>query len=160
MEGRHRRRRQARRAPRGRRRRHSRGHAAPDDSPARWPRDLSRVQGRCSALASRASSDDWSGDAIDRCWLLGPNSPHSAHVRLSPFHSRSYSMAMPVSRSNWTVDMLDELPDDGNKYELIDGELFVTPAPSDVHQLIAGALHARLRTYLRPGSVARAMISP
>lgn len=45
-------------------------------------------------------------------------------------------MAMPVSRSNWTVDMLDELPDDGNKYELIDGELFVTPAPSDVHQLI------------------------
>jgi hypothetical protein len=42
-------------------------------------------------------------------------------------------MAMPLhvpsreSRS-WTVQDLDELPDDGNRYEIIDGALYVTPA--------------------------------
>lgn len=69
-------------------------------------------------------------------------------------------MAMPVPQTDWTVEMLDALPDDGNRYEIIDGELFVTPAPSDVHQLVVGALHARLRAYLRPFPVARAMMSP
>lgn len=41
-------------------------------------------------------------------------------------------MAMPADRTDWTVEMLDALPDDGQRYELIDGELFVTPAPSDL----------------------------
>ena len=69
-------------------------------------------------------------------------------------------MAMPAAHTDWTIDMLDALPEDGNQYELIDGELFVTPAPSDVHQLVAGALYARLRGYLRPSSIARAIHSP
>lgn len=69
-------------------------------------------------------------------------------------------MVMPAIRDSWTVDMLDALPDDGQRYEIIDGELFVTPAPSDVHQLVAAAFHRRLHDYLRPGRIARAMISP
>ena len=69
-------------------------------------------------------------------------------------------MSMPAVRIDWTVEMLDDLPDDGNRYELIDGELFVTPAPSDVHQLVVGELQSRLRAYLRPFSVARAIHSP
>src|SRR4051812_21470295 len=69
-------------------------------------------------------------------------------------------MGMPATQSNWTVDMLDALPDDGQRYEIIDGELFVTPAPSDVHQLVAGALHTRIAPYLRASSVARAVLSP
>lgn len=73
---------------------------------------------------------------------------------------RNYSVSMPAVRTDWTVDMLDALPDDGNRYEIIDGELFVTPAPSNWHQLVVGALHARLRAYLRPSNIARAMVSP
>jgi Uma2 family endonuclease len=69
-------------------------------------------------------------------------------------------MAMPAGRTEWTVEMLDALPDDGQLYELIDGELFVAPAPSDVHQLVVGTLFARLRQYLRPSSVGRALNSP
>lgn len=69
-------------------------------------------------------------------------------------------MAMRATHSDWTVDMLDALPDDGNRYEIIDGRLFVTPAPSDVHQLVVGAMHGRLREYLRPTSVGRVIISP
>jgi Uma2 family endonuclease len=69
-------------------------------------------------------------------------------------------MGMVAARDRWTVDMLDALPDDGQRYELIDGVLHVTPAPSDVHQLVAGLFHSLLRAYLRPSSIARAMISP
>jgi hypothetical protein len=39
-------------------------------------------------------------------------------------------MAMPATHTDWTVDMLDALPDDGQRYEIIDGELFVTRGPS------------------------------
>jgi Uma2 family endonuclease len=69
-------------------------------------------------------------------------------------------MAMPAAHANWTVDMLDALPDDGQRYEIIDGELFVTPAPSDVHQLVAGAFFVRVQSYLRPADVGRAIYSP
>lgn len=69
-------------------------------------------------------------------------------------------MAMPAFRTAWTVEMLDDLPEDGNRYELIDGELFVTPSPSDVHQLVIVSLVARLHAYLRPSTVARAIVSP
>ena len=32
-------------------------------------------------------------------------------------------MAMPAEQLQWTVEMLDALPDDGQRYELVDGEL-------------------------------------
>jgi Uma2 family endonuclease len=40
---------------------------------------------------------------------------------------------MPRSRPLTRAD-LDAIPDDGHRYELIDGALIVTPAPSDPHQ--------------------------
>ena len=33
------------------------------------------------------------------------------------------------SRRDWTVEQLHALPDDGNRYEIVDGALLVTPAP-------------------------------
>ena len=49
-------------------------------------------------------------------------------------------MAMAADTKVWTLDELHSLPDDGNKYELIRGELFVTPAPSAEHEEIAARL--------------------
>ncbi len=46
----------------------------------------------------------------------------------------------------WTLEELHRLPDDGNKYELVFGKLFVTPAPSVTHEMIA----ARLSRILDP----------
>ncbi|MEP6833739.1 MAG: Uma2 family endonuclease [Gemmatimonas sp.] len=43
-------------------------------------------------------------------------------------------MGMSLPHADWTVEMLNALPNDGNRYEVIDGELWVTPAPSLVHQ--------------------------
>lgn len=56
--------------------------------------------------------------------------------------------------------MLDALPEDGQRYEIIDGELFVTPGPGEFHQDIVGELHARLRDYLKGHATGKAMICP
>jgi len=37
----------------------------------------------------------------------------------------------------WTVELLETLPDDGLRYEVIDGTLLVSPAPSALHQIVA-----------------------
>ena len=47
-----------------------------------------------------------------------------------------------------TVADLDALPDDGNRYELIEGELFVSCAPGLPHQLVLHNLQVRLAIYL------------
>ena len=56
--------------------------------------------------------------------------------------------------------MLDALPDDGQRYEVIDGVLHVTPAPGLPHQLIAGHLYYVLKQYLGGSTVGRPVISP
>jgi len=47
-----------------------------------------------------------------------------------------HSLLYPA-RSIWTVDDLERLPDDGNRYEILHGELLVTPLPSNGHQGVA-----------------------
>src|SRR5688500_11947634 len=69
-------------------------------------------------------------------------------------------MGMPAAHANWTVDMLDALPDDGQRYEIIDGELFVTPAPLDVHQLVVWSFQLRIAACLLTGQICRAWMSP
>ena len=46
-------------------------------------------------------------------------------------------MGMPASTDRyWTPADLERFPEkDGNKYECIDGKLFVTPAPRPVHAI-------------------------
>lgn len=51
-------------------------------------------------------------------------------------------MAVPVPRNAkvWTLEEVHSLPDDGNKYELVHGVLFVTPPPSVQHEDILARL--------------------
>jgi Uma2 family endonuclease len=44
----------------------------------------------------------------------------------------------------FTVHDLEAMPDDGHRYELIDGVLIVTPAPGWFHQQSSGALFVQL----------------
>ena len=48
----------------------------------------------------------------------------------------------------WTLDELHSLPDDRNKYELVHGELFVTPAPTVDHETIIARLARLLDPYV------------
>ncbi|MGQ0624308.1 MAG: Uma2 family endonuclease [Sporichthyaceae bacterium] len=58
----------------------------------------------------------------------------------------------------YTVAELDTMPDDGQRYEIIDGMLHVSPAPSWEHQEVVGALFVALRA-AAPVDL-RVMISP
>ena len=49
----------------------------------------------------------------------------------------------------WTYSEYARLPDDGNRYEVIDGEVCVTPAPGPPHQRVAARLFLRLDEYVR-----------
>ncbi len=69
-------------------------------------------------------------------------------------------MAMPIlSQDDWTVAKLHALPDDGNRYEIIDGVLYVTPSPSFAHQGVIGELFLRLKPYAEPLGIG-VMFSP
>lgn len=60
-------------------------------------------------------------------------------------------MGMAVTIPYYTVDDLDHFPDDGNRYELLDGVLLVTPAPNQEHQVIAARFIQLLGTALGNG---------
>jgi Uma2 family endonuclease len=58
-------------------------------------------------------------------------------------------MGMPHAADRWTAERVRELPDDGNRYELVSGQLVATPAPSGRHQAALSALFERLAPFVR-----------
>ncbi|MFN2399781.1 MAG: Uma2 family endonuclease [Gemmatimonadaceae bacterium] len=59
-------------------------------------------------------------------------------------------MAVPIY---YSAEMVRALPDDGNKYETVHGELLVTPAPRPWHEEIAIRLLESLRAYTRTNAI-------
>jgi Uma2 family endonuclease len=55
-------------------------------------------------------------------------------------------MAAPIY---YTADMVRALPQDGNRYEVVYGELLVTPAPRMWHEIVQRRLMFALEAYLR-----------
>jgi Uma2 family endonuclease len=52
--------------------------------------------------------------------------------------------AWPAAGRPFTVADLDRMPDDGRRYELLDGALVASPRPTTVHQVVAGRLYGFL----------------
>jgi Uma2 family endonuclease len=52
----------------------------------------------------------------------------------------SIAEAWPAAGQPFTTDELDRMPDDGRRYELLDGVLVVSPRPGTIHQLVAARL--------------------
>ena len=48
----------------------------------------------------------------------------------------------------WTWSEYARFPDDGNRYEVIDGEVLVTPAPTPTHQHVLGSLFRVLAPFV------------
>ena len=69
-------------------------------------------------------------------------------------------MGMPAQHTDWTAEMARALPDDGKRYEVLDGELFVSPAPSLNHQRIAFRLARILDDYVRAHQLGEVFIAP
>jgi Uma2 family endonuclease len=60
----------------------------------------------------------------------------------------------------YTADMVRALPDDGQRYELVHGELLVTPAPRAWHQEIVARLFEQLRAFVRDRAIGHVLMSP
>lgn len=69
---------------------------------------------------------------------------------------------MVVNATRWTVRDLDVMPDDwGQKrYEIIDGELFVTRAPHIRHQGAGGNIHVELAIWSRQTKLGQSYEAP
>lgn len=59
-----------------------------------------------------------------------------------------------------TVDDLVALPDDGNRYELFEGELFMSRAPGVSHQRVLGNIYALIKVYLEQNSIGEVLLTP
>jgi Uma2 family endonuclease len=71
--------------------------------------------------------------------------------------------ARPEPRKQWTLEEVRALRNrttGGTRYELVDGELLVTPAPTGVHQMAVQLLCAALYAYVRAEKIGLAALAP
>ena len=61
----------------------------------------------------------------------------------------------PVTIADW-----ETMPDDGNRYEIIEGELFVSSSPGLTHQIVLGNLLFLIRSYLVKNPSGEVIINP
>src|SRR5205809_2668433 len=88
---------------------------------------------------------------------LGVMLGHVAPLLTLPRGTDTMGMAAPIY---WTAEMVRQLPDDGNRYEVVYGELLVTPAPRLSHQLLVSRLFHALAEYLAREPVGIVLTSP
>jgi Uma2 family endonuclease len=69
-------------------------------------------------------------------------------------------MHMPDVAKRWTREEVLALPDDGNRYEQLDGELLVTPSPAGIHQRAVWKLYDRVHPYVREHRLGLAGLAP
>jgi Uma2 family endonuclease len=69
-------------------------------------------------------------------------------------------MGMSPVAKVWTREEVLALPDDGNRYELVDGELLVSPSPRGAHQRGVGELYLLVAPYVRAHRQGYAAVSP
>jgi Uma2 family endonuclease len=63
-------------------------------------------------------------------------------------------------RIHWTTSDIELLPESSNRYEIIDGELFVTRAPHWKHQKTCGNVGAELRDWSLETGLGEAVTAP
>lgn len=64
-------------------------------------------------------------------------------------------MHMATKARRWTRTDLERMPGDGNGYEVVRGELFVTPPPSPRHEELVNVIAGRLRQYVDAAGLGR-----
>ncbi len=62
--------------------------------------------------------------------------------------------------TKFTYEDLRLIPPDRNRYEIVEGELFVSPAPKTLHQRIVGNLFAVLHRHVRQHHLGEVFVAP
>lgn len=74
--------------------------------------------------------------------------------------SSTSTQSIPPGKIVLTYDHYCELPNDRNRYEILDGELSVTPTPSTKHQRVWGNLYRLLANYVVANQLGTVFIAP
>jgi Uma2 family endonuclease len=81
----------------------------------------------------------------------------SRRTRARPQPAERY---WPPLQGDWTYEDYARLPDNGMRYEVIEGNLYMSPAPRPSHQDAAGRIYAKLLTYLEDNVLGAVYMSP
>ena len=65
-----------------------------------------------------------------------------------------------AKRKRYTYDEYLNLPDDGKRYEVIDGELVMVADPYTIHQTVSGNLEYELRTFIKKHKLGKIFDAP
>src|SRR4051812_4313638 len=65
-----------------------------------------------------------------------------------------------ATKTELTYEDYEAFPDDGNRYEIIDGEVYVTAGPAEPHQWAVGQLYGHIWLFLRSHELGRIYSSP
>ena len=63
-------------------------------------------------------------------------------------------------QGRWTYKEYAALPDDGVRYEIVNGVLFMTPSPSGKHQDAVGEIFAYLREHVKQAGIGKVRVAP
>ncbi len=63
-------------------------------------------------------------------------------------------------QGSWTYEDYAALPDDGRRYEIVNGVLVMAPAPTPEHQDIVGEIYVALRAYVKLAGLGRVFMGP
>jgi len=74
--------------------------------------------------------------------------------------SRGMMRPMKVVHPILTYPELRLMPDDGKRYELIDGEVIVSPSPSEKHQRASGRLYVSWAVHVEKNKLGRVYYAP
>ena len=69
---------------------------------------------------------------------------------------------MAITAKRLTYNDLERIPQEreGDRHELINGELFVSPSPAFMHQVISANVYSRLERFVQEEGVGRAFYAP
>ena len=59
-----------------------------------------------------------------------------------------------------TVEDLDLMPDDGNRYELLGGEIQVSKTPGLIHQTTSGEIYYSIKSFLKLNPIGVVLATP
>ncbi|QBD83657.1 Uma2 family endonuclease [Ktedonosporobacter rubrisoli] len=78
----------------------------------------------------------------------------------------SLSVVVPANRmpgpaqGQWTYAQYATIPEDGHRYEVVSGVLYMAPSPSAEHQSIVGEIFAYLRSAIQATKRGRVFVAP
>jgi Uma2 family endonuclease len=107
--------------------------------------------------------DRWSG--MDNSNPSIYSARQKGHVSM-PMTSKEPEEATPANhipgpkQGEWTYSHYAALPDDGNRYEIIDGVLYMAPSPDTFHQDITGWIYYYLKNHVISHSLGKVFAAP